>query len=305
MRWVDDTADALNFGPREALLLTKLASYADAAMEVWAAIATLMRQSRSSERKVQYMLREFEGRGLIRKTGRMHRISGTTRDVPIYLFAAFLEDLEAESMGARGAPIDADGCTEAGGMGAQGVHPHNELIELTTSSEVDARATREALFGRLEDAVPKACLGNTDRDRARQNLFALLDEGLDGEAIIAAATAWAADKAAKRKDIGLHYWLYDRRFRQWLPDATPPSGAAEAAPASAFDPPRDVADILFGMGAAWVASWLRDATWSDGVIRCRNGFSADTVRNAVGRKLDAIGWRVEAAARKLEGVGDA
>jgi hypothetical protein len=295
MRWVDDTADALDFDPRAALLLTKLASFADASMEVWAAIATLMRQARSSERKVQYLLRDFEARGLIRRTGAMHRLAGTTRDVPVYVFAAFLEDFAAEGMGARGAPIDAaeppDGCTGDGGMGAQGVHPHNEPIEQTTSSEVDARARREALFEKLEGAVPKACLGATDRDRARNHFSALLDEGFSGDELVSAAARWTADAKAKRKDIGLHYWLYDRRFRQWLAEA-PSAAAGEAAPRPAFEPPAEVrAAILAVKDSAWMATWLGQAVWSDGqaggVIRCRLGIQADTVRAALREVLAA------------------
>lgn len=305
LRWADDTAERLDWGPREALLLSKFAAYADAAMEAWAAIATLMRQSRSSERKVQYMLRDFEALGLIRQTGKLHRISGTTRDVPIYVFCGFLEEFEAESMGARRAPIEVDGCTDGGGMGAQGVRPHNEQIEQTPSDEGDARAQeREALFEKLEAAAPKASLGNTIRDQARSELFALLDAGQDGEAVVAAAASWAADKAAKRRDTGLQFWLRDRKFRAWLPDAQDMRTEAKVLAANAAPSlPRDLAEAVYPKG---LAKYMGGAVWieAERLLVCRLEFQAGQVRAAARRELAALDVRVTSIKqRETEGVG--
>lgn len=328
MRWVDDVAERDDLDCRETLLLTKFAAYADAGMESWAAVATLMRQSRSSERKVQYMLREFEARGYIRKTGELHRLPGSTRGVPIYVFCGFLADFEAEEdagagragaggpegpttaaeaarMGAPGAPMDGHGCTDGGGMGAQGVHPHNEPIEPTSPGGEGARARAgepggdfEALFGRLEAAFPRLGLGATFRDRARAALKALLAEGADGEALVAAAGRYAADRTWKRKDLGLDHWLHDRRFRAWM--AEPEGAAVSAGDAGAVggppELPRDVADVVFSQGRDWVASWLNRAVWreADGerVLACATGIGRDRVRERVGARLAEIGVSV-------------
>lgn len=218
LKWVDDYADEHDLDAREALILTKFAAYADAAMEAWALVQTLARQGRSSERKVQYVLRDFETAGIIKRTGRMHRIPGTQRDVPIYAFCGYLDTLVArQETGARRAPVKADGCTDGGVTGAQGVHPHNELIEQTPSDEGVARA-REALFERLEKAYPKYGLSFTNRAQALAEFCALLDQGIDVELLIRAAAGWAEHPKGKKADVGLQYWLKDGRYRGTWPE---------------------------------------------------------------------------------------
>lgn len=218
LKWVDDYAAEQDLDARETLILTKFASYADAAMETWAAIKTLARQGRSSERKVQYVLRDFEAAGVIRRTDRMHRIADSNRDVPLYVFSGYLDSLtDAASTGARRAPMRADGCTDGGVTGAQGVHPHNELIEPTPSDEGDAHA-REGLFERLEAAFPKRALSFGIQHLARAEFFALLDRGVDAGRLIQAAANWAADPKGKKSEVGLQYWLKDGRYRGTWPE---------------------------------------------------------------------------------------
>jgi hypothetical protein len=234
MKWVDDVAVELDLDPRATLVLTKFASYADASAQSWAAVKTLARQGRSSERKIQYLLRDFEAAGLIRKTGEMHRLPDSTREVPMYEFMGYLESLAAPaSMGARRAPIEGHGCTDGGGMGAQGVHPHNEPIEHTPSDEGDARA-REAVFGRVEAAYPKRGLGFTNRPRALAAFLTLIGQGVDGEKLVAAAAAFALDRAGKATDQSLEFWLSDGKYRGWWPEAR----ADEAVPAVSATPER-------------------------------------------------------------------
>lgn len=268
MKWVDDYADEHDLDAREALFLTKFAAYADPSMQSWVLIATLARQARSSARKVQYMLRDFEASGVIRRTGYMHRIEGTTRDVPIYVFAGYIESLKPVSAtGAPRAPVRVDGCTESVAMGAQGVHPHKKSGIHSPSDEGETRAPeRDALFSRLEKAYPKRALGFTQPAQARVEFEKLLDEGLDAALLIQSAAAFAADKAGKRSEQGLHYWLADRKYRGWWPEAklafeeakpvvTRSQFAAPAEDQAVWQAVRD--QLAAGMTEAEFNSWIK------------------------------------------------
>lgn len=213
-QWVDDQQQ---LGPREALILTKMAAYADADGCAWSKVATLAYESRSSERTVHYVLRKFEADGLIRDTGRKHRLDGTTRDVPIYQLAPEVEGLGMRgSIPAKAAGVPVDGCKSGGGIPAIRLQTQ-EIMEFTPSDEGDASA-RDRLFERLEAAYPKRGLGFTNRGRARSELWALLDAGLDGELLVRAAVAYAADRSVKRADQGLDHWLADGKYRGWWPE---------------------------------------------------------------------------------------
>lgn len=316
MRWVDDVAERDDLDAREALLLTKFAAYADADFTSWAKIETLMRQGRSGERKVQYMLRDFEARGYIRRTGRMHALEGSGREVPIYVWCGFLGDFQAEGTGAQRAPERAQGCTDGGGTGAQGVHPQIEPIEPTSPDGEGARAQAsgkeedfERVFVQLEAAFPSLGLAATFRDRAKVALRSVLAEGVPGEALVAAAGRYAADKAWKRKDLGLDHWLHDRRFRHWLPqpELALDAGAA-AAPAAEGPPalPSDVANVVYTQGRDWVASWLRKGEWREAgrVLVCALAVQRDEVVRRLGARLGDIGVTVACAKDlQMEGVG--
>lgn len=309
MRWVDDVAERDGLDCRETLLLTKFAAYAQADMTSWAKVDTLERQSRSSERKVQYMLRDFEARGYIRRSGRMHTLAESGREVPVYVWAGFLDDFAAEAApasGARRAPEASLGCTDGGGTGAQGVHPQIEPIEPNLSSpggEERAR-TREAVFLELEGAFPKPGLGATHRDRARAALWTLLDEGFEAPQLVAAAKGYAADRGWKRKDLGLDHWLHDRRFRAWMPDPELPLGA----PGAAGDPGEHgfveklrhavkphVDDGKFGSYVQPLAVVERGAT---AYVIARTGFARDWVLGHVWRRVEGA-WRAAGETRAL------
>lgn len=292
MAWVDDYAAREDLDAARTLFLTKFASYASAASESWAKVDTLMRQCRCSERMLQKMRAEFEAAGVLENTGRFHTLEESGRRVPLYRWAMFLDEFEGGSRGAPCAPEREPGVHRTEPSGAQGVHPHNELKELTPSDEGDAGA-REAVFNRLEAAFPKLGLGATFRDRARSALKVLLDEGLNPDDLVEAAKRYAADRSWKRKDLGLDHWLHDRRFRAWWPDATLPLGEAGPEGDVRKPPslPRDVAEAVYPAG---LTNYLGGATWQeDGrMLVCRLGIQADEVRKRVGKALTALGVTV-------------
>lgn len=303
MRWVDDVAERDGLDCRETLLLTKFAAYAAADMTSWAKVDTLQRQSRSSERKVQYMLRDFEARGYIRRTGRAHTLE-SGREAPLYVWAGFLEDFAGEgSTGAPGAPERALGCTDEGVTGAQGVHPQIEPIEPSYSSpspdgegEERARA-REAVFLALERAFGKAGLGCTNRDRARAVLWRRLDEGWDASDLIAAAKAYEADRTFKRKgELGLDHWLHDLRFRRWLPDPQLPLAAPAEAQAETGPWLVTMAALQDRLGAERFGTWLsRAALGQIGealYVVAWSGVARDWIRNNCWEALTAA-WAAQ------------
>lgn len=315
MKWVDDYAHEHGLEARETLFLTKFAAYADASMGSWALVSTLARQSRSSERKVQYMLRDFEAAGVIQRTGRLHRIEGTSRDVPIYVFAAYVDSLKTEpAMGARGAPIRADGCTESGAMGAQGVRPHKNSGIQSPSDEGDTRARqREALFVRLEEAFPKRALGFTIPAAARSAFGKLLDEGIDAEQLIKAAASFAADKAGKRSEQGLHFWLEDRKYRGWWPesqlafeDAKPVATASpHAAPAEDQAVWRVVRDQLAasmseGEFRSWVQPTFLALRGDQLFVVAATGTARDWIERRCWRRVERAWDEIDRAGRRLQ-----
>lgn len=250
LAWVEDYVDREDLDAQRTLFLTKFASFASAAMESWAKVDTLARLSRCSERMLQKMREEFVALGVLENTGRFHTLPETGRKVPLYRWALFMTELSAsDASGAPGAPEGEAGVHGNDPSGAQGVHPYIEPREPTPSDEGDGRARAaalDALLSRIEAAAPRRCLGNTIRDHALVALGERLDEGFDGEDLVAAARGWAADPAFKRKDLGLQFWLRDGRFRQWLPE-----GGAEAADGpSALEPGM----LPAGEVAPWIAT---------------------------------------------------
>jgi hypothetical protein len=250
LAWVEEYADREGLDAQRTLFLAKFAGFASAAMESWSKVDTLSRLARCSERMLQKMREEFVEAGVLELTDRFHTLEDTKRKVPLYRWALFLREMsEAGGSGAPCAPEGEARVHRNEGSGAQGVHPYNEPIEPTPSDEGEARARqREALLVELEGAVPKACLGNTERHRARAALDELLDEGVEPAGLVAAARAWAADPKAKRKDLGLHYWLGDRRYRAWWPDEPAAEARAEAL-APGLLPPGEVGPWVAAMAA--------------------------------------------------------
>lgn len=246
LAWVEDYADREGLDAQRTLFLGKFAGFASAAMESWSKVDTLTRLCRCSERMLQKMREEMVAAGVLELTGRFHTLEDTNRKVPLYRWTLFLDELMAAPVsGAPCAPEGGSGVHGNGPSGAQGVHPQIEPIEPTPSDEGEARAReREALQVRIEAAAPKASLGNTIRDHVRSALAEVLAEGVDGEALVAAARAWAADPTFKRKDLGLQFWLRDGRFRRWLPEA----GAVGEAEVAGLPP----GILPAGESAAWM-----------------------------------------------------
>jgi hypothetical protein len=284
LAWVEDYAEREGLDAQRTLFLAKFASFASAAMESWAKVDTLMRLARCSERMVQKMREEFVAAGVLEATGRFHTLEDTRRKTPLYRWKLFLDEATGAEFGgvcgpgASGAPGAPEPDARVHGTapsGAQGVHPQIEPREPNSpSGEGEARARqREALLVRLEAAAPRASLGNTIRDHVRAALDDVLDgdeleAGVDGEALVAAARAWAADPTFKRKDLGLQFWLRDRRFRRWLPEAADGAGEAGPAelapgllPAGEVGPwVRTMADVQARISAAAFGSYLAQAS---------------------------------------------
>lgn len=232
LAWVEEVAMRDGLDPRRTLALGKFAGFADAAFESWAKNETLMFLSRSSERQVRKMLREFEDAGYFRNTGRTHRIEGSTRSVPLYVWAGFLDDFRAAAIPARRAPIEPHGGTGDEGMGAQGVPPHNEPRE--PSSEGEGARAREALFAELKAATPKRILAVSDQLAARDALDGLAAAGVDVGVLPGCMRRWAVDPlfTGRKVPVSLERWLASGMWEGSLPEASPAAvgAAAEGEP---------------------------------------------------------------------------
>jgi hypothetical protein len=294
LAWVEDYADREGLDAQRALFLDKFARFADAAMESWSKVDTLTRLCRCSERMLQKMREEMVAAGVLELTGRFHTLEDSGRKVPLYRWKLFLDELADGAVspapsGARGAPETPARVHETEATGAQGVHPQIEPREPTPSDEGETRAReREALLSRIEAAVDRASLGHTIRDQALAALGEVLAEGFDGEALVAAAAAWKADPAFKRKDLGLQYWLRDRRFRRWLPGGEGEAAAPASGPPAvkAFDGPPEVEAALVELGGREVGKWLVGAVWreADRTIETVSGTGRDKLVDLCGKR---------------------
>lgn len=272
MLWVDEQ---YQLDPRSKFILHKLALYADADCRSWAKVEVLATGTNSSIRTVQGVLKRFRQTGLIRDTSDEHTLnpgSRYPRKVPIFQMAPGIEgiDPQAKSSGAEIAPEPALGC-KSEHAGAQLVAPRNEHKgTYSPSDEGETHAPeRDARFIRLEQAYPKRGLGFTNRGRAWAVFSRLSDEGLDVELLIQAAAAFAADRAGKRTEQGLEYWLDDRKYRGWWPepqlafeDAKPTTAQAHpnAAPAEDQAIWQQVRDRLAaGMTEGEFGTWVKPA----------------------------------------------
>lgn len=331
LAWVEDYADREGLDAARTLYLSKFAGFASAAMESWSKVDTMTRLARCSERMAQKVRQEFVALGVLEETGRFHILEETGRKVPLYRWRLFLDELMAGD--ASGAPCAPEGGSRVHGngpSGAQGVHPQIEPIEPTPSDEGEAGAReREALQVRIEAAAPRASLGNTIRDHVRSALAEVLDEGVDGEALVAAARAWAADPTFKRKDLGLQFWLRDGRFRRWLPEAGVAAEGEAVALAPGLLPAGEVgpwmatmAALQVQLGAATFGTWLGRASLGQIGERlylvAATGVARDWIKancwasvgerwadaDAAGRTLELVSKsEFEALMRRKEGVG--
>jgi hypothetical protein len=292
-----------------ANLLSRLARFADAECCTWAPVGHLAELLRKSERTVQYRLRELERLGCIQPTGRVHRMKGTTRSVPIYQLAPAVEGLGravdgAPAMGAKAAPIQSHGCKTDPGMGATGLHPQG--TEEPTLEEANAPSSG-AGAREQPSKYDLATLAWPATGQKRTNFLAAFELWAEaaaevGEArLLAAVMACAADPDPKRGDHGypgLHRWLHEKRYRAYLPAV---GGGGRGAGAglggrTPFGGPAEVrAAVVEAGGEAFAASFLDPAGW-DGARRVvipKTSIAAERLRRSVGPALRALGVGVE------------
>lgn len=279
--WVDEQAQ---LDTVSKYILDKLARYADADCCAWAKVATLAGYVNKSERTVQQRLRLMQEQGLLKDTGRTHRLEGSTRSVPVYQMAPDVEGLGKrskgpDSMGAKSAPIAAHGCRNDGGMG-EAVFTRIEPRNLEQSNDCSERgreredsgsegqgegldvAALERLFAQVEAAYPRLGLGFSDRSMAWRAFLDLAGQGVDVAQLPGAAARYAADPVLRKRDFGpvsLQRWLSEGRYRAWMPAAEAEAVAGAAPPKAAWLGPPEIR-------AAAVS--LRSEGWATRLDRC-------------------------------------
>lgn len=319
-KWANDQQQ---LAMRTKAILKELCAFADAECVTWSPVATLAYAANCNERTVQYHLRKLEAEGLLEPTGGTHRLEDSSRSVPLYRLAPHVEGLGlregcapppikgseagggegvAPSMGAKIAPIEkGHGCKSASSMGAIGLHPHKENLgepeEADASSERASERDLDLVFAEIEAAYPRLGLGFTDRAAAWAVLVRLAGEGVDVEALPAAAARYAADPILKKRDFGpvsLQRWLADGRYRGWL-EAPPAAAQAQGAAPAGADLPTDVAEVFAAKGAPWRASWLRGVVWreADRTLTLRTATAVATLERELGPALRAADIRLQ------------
>lgn len=302
--------------------LKELAGYADADCCSWAKISTLAYGVNCSERTVQYQLRALQEAGLIRDTGRLHRLEGSTRSVPIYQLAPSVEGLgKPERMGAEIAPIEGDGCNPAGGMGAIGLHPQETIgtKELADASSPGACARTDVLdevFDQLVEAVPARMLKFSDLGAARLELAALAERGTDVRQLPDCAIRMADDPDFKSRKFPptLEDWIAKGQWRGYPAAAAVAREAEIASPVSASAKYaagdadqavwRVVAERLIdALTEKTFGSWVRPAVLAAHgerlFIVALNGTARDWIRNNCWRRVEAWWAEADTAARPL------
>lgn len=285
-------------------ILHRLALLANADHCAWAKVETLAQAVNKVERTIRYHLRSLEEAGLIEKTDRTHRLTNSTRSVPIYQIAPKVSGFDIRvSMPAKIAgilPEDAGyACKIEGGMPAIGLQVHKELngteeeAIASSASEWDREAI-QALMGRIRAAYPRRGLGWSDPAAALDALTGLIEAGVDVEQLPGCAERMAQDPAIKRRDFGppkMETWLSKRQFEGWLPD----DPAVEASHVVALAGPDAIpAEIVEGLGGAFMANWAPGATWSgeDRTIVTQLKIQAEKIRAVRADDLAKHGLRV-------------
>lgn len=257
-------------------ILKSLAYFAMDGGDTWATVETLADEANCSVRTVQYRLRALADRGYLADTGRTWRLKNSTRCVPLYLLQPSLEWMAeavsadvsqgseaAGSMGANPAPIDGAWVQTQAGMGATVCTRKDHLGSPETSDEVSlcARDAVGELYGRIEGAYPRRGLGSTRPDVARAALADLIGQGVDGEGLVAAAVAYAADPAMAGRKFGppgVQVWLAQGQYRSWMPEAEPAGVAPWAGPSDLW------MELFEALGEVAAKSLIRDRTSLDG-----------------------------------------
>jgi hypothetical protein len=280
LAWVDDQCGV---DLTAKWVLMKLAVFADAERTAWAAVSYLAASAMCSARKVQYALRDLEKAGLIRPTGHRHHLADSKfkRTVPLYQVAPEWDGRlgTPAEMGARSAPISADGCTADTEMGAAACSA-NEKREPKEFANAHSACEREALaagFEKLEAATPQKVLGLTDPQAAFTAYCALAAEGLDVSELVGCAERMALDPAFRSRKFPapLEVWLTKCQFRGWwtqsvlgtcVERAPAPTDATQGFTGEWVGVPSAIrADIvaLPQCGEAWARSWIDPCAWDE------------------------------------------
>lgn len=292
--WVDDVLVERN--PYRKGVLAKLAAVSDVDDCAWMEVGLLAQRVGCSERKVQYVLRELTGEGLLRETGRTHRKG--TRRVPVYELvvdhAAVAAELsrradrrraEAEiRTRAMGAPActhapetAADGRTPCTRMGAPACTPNEDIREEEEANASSERARAGEIEVRLVEMWPLEALDNTDMRAVEAALDQIEGEGVDLDALVEAGRGYLAEKARQKGDHparSLDRWLSGRSWEQRVRRAgrAVAAKAGEAAPRAlpVWTGPSEVraafVEAWGGMGEQRAVSYLDPAAW-DGTAR--------------------------------------
>lgn len=308
--------------------LKELAGYADADCCSWAKVSTLAYGVNCAERTVQYQLRALQEAGLIRDTGRLHRLEGSTRSVPIYQLAPSVEGLgRPERMGAEIAPIDGDGCNPAGGMGAIGLHPQETIgtKELADASSPGASARTEVLdgvFDQLVEAVPARMLKFSDLGEARLELAALAERGLDVRQLPDCAVRMASDPDFKSRKFPppLEDWIAKGQWRGYPAPAAAAREAEMVSPVAASTayaaPEADqfvwrivVARLIAALTESVFGSYIRPAVLAargeDLFLVALTGTARDWIANSAWRRIQDWWSEADAGRRPLKLVSKA
>ena len=309
--WVNDQSQ---LDIRTKYLLNRLALYADGDCCAWAKVETLAVAINGTERTVQNHLKRLLEAGLIRKTGRMHRLKDSTRSVPIYQLGPDVHGLgkeavrEAEidpsgtcsmgeSMGEKFSPIDRVWVKNSEGMGEKGVHPIKEPIgtEGAIAPTAGAREGLSEVFRKVEAATPRRMLAVSDPDAAFEVLVRLAAEGVEVDQIAGCLTRMGQDPLFlnRRIPVPLETVLAKRQFRAWWPEAEATEATGEPGSPTCQLP----ADVRAVLGETFIAAWLGGAVWlaDERRILTRLSIQATKLANDHRRDLAAIGvsWAVQ------------
>ena len=281
--WVDAQR---GLSTRDKFVLQKAASFTDDDCLAWFKVDTVAQQTNGSKRATQYALRRLEDAGLIMQSGRTHRLSGTTRSVPIYIVAPYerrfgeptrLRLTNQDADGCRSEPVlTGHGCKTEDRMGATGcarIEPMEPIVSANALTQ-RGRDDLRRLFEEIERAVPQRMLGAGSREGAFEAFLGLVDDGVEVASLADCARRMAADPLFQTRRIPpmLEDWLRNRWYRAYLPvsDAERDAPAARTRArsdatttiAGDFFPDADVREHVAAIkGEAFAVSYLDRSRW--------------------------------------------
>lgn len=288
LKWANSQ---LHLAAATKAVLKELASFADADGCAWAKVETLAYGTNIKERQVQRHLETLREAGLIRLSGRQHRLKKSTRSVPLYqlapeLFEALEGAVGAPPMGGvddthTGVSMGGVDDTHAGEYGCHGRQPmggvddtpHRRSTGDQSGAEAPSPGAREASplaqrsdFDRLVEAVPQRVLKFADLEAAWCAFEGLAEQGVEVARLADCARRMAADPefVSRKHPPPLQDWLGKGQWRGWWVEAgavTPP--AADLAEVSDV-PPELRAAVLAVTDPAFVGAYLLPCRYLDG-----------------------------------------